>query len=265
MEPLSRPGSQTPFRLVDLPNGWTVGRFAALDRLPGVVHMVTTRKGPSVILARDDRAAASDQAAEVGGLSAAAWCNQVHGATVLAVDRAGLAGDADGLVTAAPGLALAAFSADCPLILAADPAGGAVGIAHASWRGTVGRIARELIRRMAELCPARPADIVACICPSAGPCCYEVGQDVVQAALAAIGKSAEHFFLTRKGKLYFDLWKANTAELLAAGLAPANVHACGVCTMCRNDLLPSYRREGAAAGRFLALIASGGARGRPGR
>jgi copper oxidase (laccase) domain-containing protein len=28
----------------------------------------------------------------------------------------------------------------------------------------------------------------------------------------------------------------------------------GVCTLCRNDLFPSHRREGEAAGRFAAVI-----------
>ncbi len=164
-------------------------------------------------------------------------------------------GKGDGLAGNTPGQGLSGRSADCPLILAADAATGACGVAHASWRGTVQKIAMELVSTMARGFAADPANIVACICPSAGPCCYEVGPDVVQAALDKIGQHAERFFVRREGRTHFDLWSANVDQLVAAGLRRENVHVAGVCTMCRNDLFPSHRREGDTAGRFVAVIA----------
>jgi len=240
-------------RLVDLPCGWTVGRFAALEALPGVVHAVTTRRGPDVAAAARDPGPAAAALAEALGLEGAAWCRQVHGAAVLAAGAAGEAGPADGLVAARRGLGLAGRSADCPLILVADARGRAVGMAHASWRGTVRRIAAALVERLAALGP-RPEDLVACVCPSAGPCCYEVGPDVLAAAREGIGPDAEAFFHRRGGRTFFDLWAANRQQLLRAGLLEAGVHVAGVCTICRNDLFPSHRAEGGRAGRFLAMI-----------
>jgi len=243
------------FYFAKLANGWTVGRFAALDELAGLAHMVTTRQGPDTEAARDDPAAAGEAIRGELGVSSIAFCKQAHGNTILSPRSGGPAGKGDGLITTASSMALMGLSADCPLILATDPVSGAVGLAHASWRGTVLKIASELIVRMVGRYGARPADIVACICPSVGPCCYEVGPDVFQLASASLGLRAEQFFEKRCGKTYFDLWAANVDELLEAGMPRENIHAAGICTVCRNDLFPSHRIEGERAGRFVGVIA----------
>jgi hypothetical protein len=243
------------FYFTQLPNGWTVGRFLPLDALDGIVHAVTTRQSLVVPATSRGARAAAEQMAEALGLSGVAYCQQIHGKAIVRAKRRGSAGQGDGLVTAASSLGVMGFSADCPLILAVDTVGGGVGAAHASWKGTAKRIASELILQMASAFGANPAEVVACICPSVGPCCYEVGPDVFHAVTEGVGVRAEQFFEKRAGKLYFDLWAANIEELLRAGLAPENVHAAGVCTSCRNDLFPSHRAEGDKADRFVAVIA----------
>jgi len=250
-----------PFVLGLLPNGWQVGRFGGLEAIVGLRHAVTTRRGPDVEQARDDRPNAAATCAAALGLAEAALCEQVHGTKVLHVTAGGLAGEADALVTDTPGLALCAFSADCPLILAAERSGRAVGIAHASWRGTVGGVATKLIAAMLERFGVAAGDVVAGIGPSAGPCCYEVGPGVLAAAVAGLGRRAETFFRPRAGvpgKWLLDLWAANRDQLRRAALREENVHVAGVCTICRNDLLPSFRAEGSAAGRFVAAIGLAG-------
>ena len=272
--------NESEFNLVSLPNGWTVGRFAALERLAGVRHLVTTRRGLSVDLIRAERAAAAKALAGAMGIRGVAFLEQIHGNEIIEVAggsawpaACGPAGRGDGLVTDVPGLGLMGVSADCPLILVADAQGPAVGMAHASWRGTVRLIASKLVGRLAERYGAEPSRLVACICPSAGPRRYEVGPDVVEAAVAGIGPGARAFFTTRAesggtrsdgkmpsprdGKTFFNLWAANRDQLLAAGLREENVHVAGICTIERNDLFPSHRVEGASAGRFAAVIAAG--------
>jgi YfiH family protein len=244
------------FYLTQLANGWTVGRFAALDRATNISHMVATGVGLDVHLAKSDRGAAAQLVAAAMGLGHGAYCDQVHGTKVHCVDGGGLAGAGDGLMTATAGLALCAFSADCPLILVADPRGGAVGLAHASWRATVGLIAMKLVARMIESPGVRSGDLIACICPSAGPCCYEVGPDVVHAAAMGIGPEAGKFFASRGGKTYFDLWAANVDQLVRAGMDPDRIDVARVCTICGPEVFPSFRRQGDAAGRFVAAIAS---------
>jgi len=244
------------FRLERLPNGWLVGRFAVLDAM-GLPHLVTTRQGPDVQELRRDPGVAGPEIARCLGLEDAAFLEQVHGGDVLACKQGGYVGHADGLVTAKKGLAVLGKSGDCPIVLIADRRGRAVGFAHASWKATVAGIVPATVRNMVDL-GCRPVDLVACICPSAGPCCYEVGEEVRQAALHGIGPHAEAFFHSRdaraSGKCHFDLWQANADALIRAGLTGESIHISGVCTLCRNDLFPSHRKEGGAAGRFAGGI-----------
>lgn len=233
-----------------------VGRFRSLDALPGIGHAVTTRHWG--VFPADPRepvtAALNRRLAGEAGCAAAAWCSQVHGGTVIPVDREGCAGEADGLMTHAPGLALVCRSADCPLILAADPVTGAVGIAHASWRGTVAAVARNLVAGMVEQYGITPADIRAAICPSAGPQRYEVGEDVYTAAIEKFGPRGSDYFIGGGPQRFFDLWSANRDQLIDAGVSPGRVAVAGVCTISRHDVFPSYRAEGTAAGRFAAAV-----------
>lgn len=251
--PEARQGSNGGFRLEPSLNGWLVGRFGALEEI-GVPHLVTTRQGPEVERVRHDTRAAGRQIAQFLGLDDAAFLEQVHGGDVLTCDGPGRVGRADGLVTAGRSLALLGKSADCPIVLIADRRGRAVGFAHASWRATVAGITSAVVRRMIE-CGCIAADLVACICPSAGPECYEVGQEVRMAAVERLGPHAGAFFHPGPNrKDHFDLWAANRDALTRAGVPSASVHTAGVCTLCRNDMFPSHRREGQAAGRFAAVI-----------
>jgi len=281
------------FRLERLANGWQVGRFAALEAI-GMTHLVTTRRGPDVQQVRRDPVTAGREITRVLDLQEAAFLEQVHGGAVVEAAAGGCAGFADGLVTTAKDLALVGKSGDCPIILIADRGGRAVGFAHASWRATVAGITSAVVRRMAER-GCDPSDLVACVCPSAGPCCYEVGADVRAAALRDIGPHAASFFrlaesarprpravalveqavgaprphgraagaaaaltgAAHAGPLHFDLWRANACALARAGLAAGSIHVAGLCTICYNDLFPSHRCEGDAAGRFAAVIGLG--------
>jgi YfiH family protein len=250
------------FRLERLSNGWLVGRFAALDAI-GVVHLVTTRQGPDVQVVRHDPAAAGPEIACALAVDEVAFLEQVHGGEALTCEQGGCVGFADGLVTGKKGLAVMGKSGDCPIVLIADRRGRAVGFAHASWRATVAGIVPTTIRRMVDL-GCRPGDLVACICPSAGPCCYEVGEEVRSAAIEGIGSYAEAFFRPSSepviedgrpsAKYFFNLWQANTDALVRAGLTLDSVRVSGMCTLCRNDLFPSHRKEATAAGRFAAVV-----------
>jgi len=247
------PDSDGGFRLEVLDNGWRVGRFAALEAI-GIAHVVTTRQGPDVQEVRHDTAAAGRRIARVLDLEDAAFLEQVHGGRAIVCEGAGCAGCADGLVTTAKGLALLGKSGDCPIVLLADRRHRAAGFAHASWRATVAEIVPAVVGRMVAA-GCESAELVACICPSAGPECYEVGAEVYEAVLEGIGPHAAEFFRPGpRGKDHFDLWKANADALIRTGIPRESIHVAGLCTLCRNDLFPSYRREGDSAGRFAAAI-----------
>jgi YfiH family protein len=243
---------------------WPLGRFAALDALPSVVHGVTTRSGPD--LGTDAHSARCAQGARAVaqrlGLTGVAWVQQMHGGVVLRATGAGLAGQADALVSDAPGLGVLGRSADCPLILATGQRRDgtwAVGFAHASWRSTVARITATMLGRLTEELDVQPATVRAAIAPFAGPCCYEVGDEVLEQALAALGSQAAAYF-TRPAaspRWHFDLGAANLAQLATGGVDPARVTASGVCTICQGDRFWSWRRQGPEAGRFAAVIGLG--------
>jgi YfiH family protein len=241
--------------LETLDAGWTVGRFAAFDRLEAIEHVVTTRDSLDVHKAREQPRTAARELAATCGWRGVAYARQSHGRQVVYATGPGLVGEVDGLVTDRPGLGVMAFGADCPLILVADPVRRAVGVAHASWRGTVYRITETLVACMCGRFASRPDELVAAISPSAGPCCYEVGEDLIDRARLGLGRSVDKYLVESGGKTCFDLWQANVDQLRRIGLVNDHIHPAGVCTICGPDLFPSYRRERDQAGRFLAAIA----------
>jgi len=250
--------SREAFRVDETSGGAGLWHFEGLARMEGVVHAVTP-KGPWLLPADpedSEHANRVEALAEALGLEAAAWLRQVHGARVLQAEEPGLLGEADALVCARPGLGILVRGADCPLILAASrgPRGTVVGAAHASWRGTVVRAGQRMVEALLARSGGAPGDLRAAIAPSAGPCCYQVGEEVRDAALASLGEAAGSHFTPQDGGLYFDLWAANRAQLEAVGGAPMHIETAGQCSICGNHRWPSWRAEGAAAGRMAAII-----------
>src|SRR5262245_39417611 len=150
---------------------------------------------------------------------------QVHGADV-AVVRHGRSGawgrpDADVIVSDDPSAAVGVRVADCAPILLADRGGRAVAAVHAGWRGTAERAAMEGVRALSSEFGVRAEDLVAAVGPCLGPCCGEVGAEVVETFRAADHSPhdiAAWFSPSPSGRPYFDLWRANGDQLAAAGV-----------------------------------------------
>ncbi len=160
--------------------------------------------------------------------------------------------ECDALITAERGTALVIFTADCTPILFHDPVSGAVGAAHAGWRGTAADIAGKTVRRMCGELGCRAEDIRAAIGPNIGACCFETDGDVPAAILAEFGRDAERF-ITEKGTKYrVDLKGVNALALRRAGIEDIEIGE--YCTVCRPDLFWSHRRCGAARGSQGAVI-----------
>jgi YfiH family protein len=181
---------------------------------------------------------------------------QVHGNRVLVADadhRGGSLGQADALITATPYLPLVQRYADCTPILLYDPVRHACGIAHAGWRGTAARCAEATVQAMQVVFGCEPADMVAAIGPAIGPCCYEVGADVIE-AMRASHRCADALLYPgpRSHTAYLDLWQANAEQLREAGVR--HIEIAGVCTACRRDLFFSHRGDGGRSGRFGAFV-----------
>ena len=193
---------------------------------------------------------------EAAGPDAIACTLQVHGATVHVTHGPPAPAQGDGLWTRTPGLVVAVRVADCVPILLWDPGAPAVAAVHAGWRGTAQDIAGEAVAVGARSLGADPSRLRAALGPSIGPCCFEVGDEVVE-ALRALGLGDDRFGLREdpRARPHVDLRAANRALLRRAGLADHHVEDVGGCTCCHPDRYESFRRDGPASGRMRGVIA----------
>jgi copper oxidase (laccase) domain-containing protein len=112
------------------------------------------------------------------------------------------------------------------------------------------------VRVLGETLGCRPADLVAAIGPSIGPCCYQVGPGT-HAAFAAAAEQLPPvgaWFVPDGDRWRLDLWAANRDQLVAAGVPPDAVHVARECTATSRERYFSYRVEGSGTGRLLAAI-----------
>lgn len=188
------------------------------------------------------------------GLSRSAHMRQVHGADVRVAPDATEPMEADGLMTDAHGLGLVVHSADCvPLLFWAEEAN-AVAAVHSGWRGTLARIATRAVSALNEAFDVDPADLHVALGPAIRSCCFEVGDEVVQ-AFAESGREMSRIASPGpNGRDHLDLIEDNRMQLQAAGVSGARVYDSGRCTACENERFFSYRREGRGVGRVISMV-----------
>lgn len=146
---------------------------------------------------------------------------------------------ADGIVTATPGLAICAASADCGPILFADPEARVIGAAHAGWKGALTGVMESTIAAMETLGASRD-NIIAALGPSISQANYEVGQDFVDRFVADDAANSAYFIPSVKpGHAMFDLNTYTVDRLRRAGVKAEALYR---CTYAEEDLFYSYRR-----------------------
>ena len=179
-----------------------------------------------------------------------------------------VAPEADAFVSDRADVAVAVRVADCVPLLMADRARGVVAAVHAGWRGTAARAAVAALDALDREFGTKPADVVVAIGPSIGPCCYEVGSELVD-AFAAAGHERhliDRWFLApapprgsrERPKLRLDVAGANRDQLILAGVPEEHIHSSGLCTAMHLDVLTSYRAEKENAGRLAGGHSSEG-------
>ncbi|NOZ06828.1 MAG: peptidoglycan editing factor PgeF [Chloroflexi bacterium] len=184
-----------------------------------------------------------------------ATARQVGGAQVACVteeDAGYIFPATDALVTNVPGVPLVMRFADCLPIVLYDRVQGVAGLVHAGWKGTVRRIVQAAVQTMTRKYGCLPANIRAGIGPGIGPCCYEVGADVIRLVRQELPyprllESRAH------GHAHLDLWEANRVLLAETGVT--QIELAGLCTACHTDEWFSHRREHGRTGRFAVVIA----------
>jgi polyphenol oxidase len=252
-------------------NGLAYYTFEALDACPEVIHAVTTRHGgvstgqhSSLNLTTgtgDEPAAVQEnlrRTCDVLGLRREDLIspNQRHTANVQRVGRAErgqVFTGYDSLITDEPGVPLLLRYADCTPVLIYDRKHHAFAVVHSGWRGTVQRAAAAAVNALCTAYDSRPDEIIAAVGPSIGPCCYEVGDDVVDAVNASYGDPDGLLPRAASGRHHFDLWAANRRCLSEAGVRAIEV--AGICTACRMDEFYSFRAEKGRTGHFGAVMA----------
>lgn len=179
---------------------------------------------------------------------------QVHSSRVVRVgesdagsgafDHSNAIADADALITDVRGLTLALHFADCVCVFLLDPENRAIGVAHAGWRGTVGKIVTAAVEAMNREFGSRPEVMLAAISPAIGRFCYEVGEEVAKQFYKVFSHSRQVMGQHSTDKWRIDLKNANLILMEQAGVREENIAVNDECTCCNREDFFSYRRDG---------------------
>jgi purine-nucleoside/S-methyl-5'-thioadenosine phosphorylase / adenosine deaminase len=189
----------------------------------------------------------------------------------------------DALIADRPEMLLGIRTADCVPILMVDRERRAVAAVHAGWRGALNRIVEKAAGEMCRMFNSRPENLLAAVGPSIRRCCYEVGPEVADAFCGVFPAGDEFFhkvaatpedlrmalryrtlFMLQAppghqmedtfAKVHLDLAAVVRYQLEHAGVPGSQIYVADYCTACRTDLFCSFRKEGALAGRMMAVI-----------
>lgn len=161
----------------------------------------------------------------------------------------------DAVVTNEKGVTLVTYYADCTPLFFVDTKKKVIGLAHAGWRGTVGRIGEKVLKTMKENYGTNPQDVKVCIGPAISKCCYEVDSPVAERFLGLEGLDSSKFVFDKgEGKYMLDLLECNRQIVVSAGVNPENVVLSDLCTKCNSDLLWSHRATNGKRGTMSAFM-----------
>jgi YfiH family protein len=187
--------------------------------------------------------------------------SQVHGADVLHVRASSdeemvRAQRVDALVTGDAGVVIGAVVADCVPVLIGDRRTGACAAIHAGWRGTVAGVVRAAVEAMRAQLGSRAEDLCVAIGPCIGPCCFEVGSEVVTAVLAAFpdARTANAVLEADGRKPHIDLPALNRLTAEQCGVSAAAIEVARLCTRCDAARFYSYRRDRGITGQHVGFI-----------
>lgn len=181
--------------------------------------------------------------------------HQIHGAVVHCIPGAGpLRLEGDAFLTDRPGCVCHVRTADCVPILLSDPTRRVVGAVHSGWRGLAAGVIAAAIARLRAAYQVRPGDLRAAIGPAIGPCCYDIGEDVISALERAAFPIDRVACVSGGSKWRLDLVRCAVLEFERQGVPPTQIDMAGVCTHCVPEGFHSYRRDRSDPGRQVSFI-----------
>lgn len=175
------------------------------------------------------------------------WLKQVHGIAAIEAGDLPKSLEADAAFTRRANIVCAVMTADCLPVLFCDRAGTVVAAAHAGWRGLVAGVLEATIKDMA----APAGELLAWLGPAIGPQCFEVGDEVRAAFVAADPEAGDAFLPSGPGKWLADIYALARRRLQRSGIK--DIYGGGSCTVSEPERYFSYRRDG-MTGRMATLI-----------
>jgi YfiH family protein len=216
--------------------GISLGPYASLNLADHVGD------DPAAVAANRERLAAA------AGLPAEpVWLQQVHGNTVVDIDRTASGPTADAACSHQPGQVCAVLTADCLPVLLCDRGGDHVAAVHAGWRG----LAAGVIEQTVAALQAPVGEQLAWLGPAISAAVYIVGDEVREAFIARDPRAAAAFQAAPNDAWHADLYLLARQRLTACGVAA--VYGGGRCTFREAQSFYSYRRDG-TTGRMATLI-----------
>ena len=183
-----------------------------------------------------------------------ACLNQIHSncGIIVADQIPAFTYDGDFLITAQSNIGIGVLTADCLPVIMYDYKNHVAASVHAGWRGTVAGIAQEAVKMMQSSCGSQVQDLKIFFGPSAKVCCYQVNEE--------FEKNLQDFSYADRvvkkvnNAIYFDVPLFNALQLQHIGVQESAIsYDYNLCTMCDHRFF-SYRRQGEAAGRQMAII-----------
>ncbi len=161
----------------------------------------------------------------------------------------------DALTTNEKGVTLVTYYADCTPLFFVDTKRKAIALAHAGWRGTVGRIGQKVIEKMTAEFGTNPKDLVCAIGPAISKCCYEVDKACADEFYNLRDLDNSKFIFPKENnKFMIDLLETNRQILVKAGVNPEKITLSDLCTRCSSDLLWSHRATNGQRGTMCAMM-----------
>lgn len=251
-------------------NGIVFYQFASLTPYREVLHAVFTRIGGTSHgpfqslnvghLIGDDAAAVDANHRlifQALGINAetVVTARQVHGAQVAIVGTAHwgtIIPATDSLISAERGTVLLLRFADCVPLMLYDPLRHVLALVHVGWRGLFAGVVPHTIAALQQAFACYPYDILAGIGPAIGPCCYEVGPEVLAKAEQTFGGDSGLLQPQPSGAIHFDLPGAVRRQLQNLGVQ--HIEDSALCTSCHTDEFFSHRAEHGRTGRFAVIL-----------
>ncbi len=249
--------------------------FENLSRIQGIFHFISTREGgvsqPPYEFLNLNFAGGDDPkkveknwrilSSALGiPLSYVVLTRQKHGDKVVVIKspKSGkfphTIGEGDAMVTSLRHHLLVVLVADCVPLLLIDIQKKVIGIVHAGWRGTLQNVTGKTVEVFRKEFKSNPKDIYAGIGPSIGPCCYQVGEDIVEKFRKAYPSFNKVMWREKNKKFFLNLWEINKHQLKSSGIPEENIEVSRICTFCNHWIFFSQRWQKGPTGRFAGGI-----------